>query len=368
MGEELVRDMDRVYREGYDAYEGTLFDVRVVVAGMPRDVKDGFRLDDVPWERFLLGHGTDGEASAKRWLTQARSGDARAADHAPVMLSGLMAHQTSVYATAPLAVPFLLRLAADPSAHGRAHAFGLVTGVARRQHWGLGNRDAFLRTARPGLWVGCDGYAMHWAIEASRHAVTTDTDLLLGLLHDPDPQIRAQACYTLATASGNADRITSALRTRLATEKAPGVRASLVLAVAELAREHADPLAAAWFEALWSDPGRPADVRVPAALAWLCLTDDPVPDNLSATVDALDTDDLARVLDDVTWFRHVNDENGLTDTLGQMLDRAEPATNFDPPFQGPPPAVRCAFRALRGQLTAPPSPRAGPSLPGAGRS
>ncbi|MEU2626312.1 hypothetical protein [Kitasatospora sp. NPDC007106] len=227
-------------------------------------------------------------------------------------------------------MPFLLRLAADPQAHGRTRA--LVTSVARQQHWGWGTRDEFLLTVRPGLCCSCDGYAMNWAIEASRHAVTADTDLLLGLLHDPDPEIRIWACYTLATALGSADRITAALRTRLAVERAPGVRASLVLAVAELARERTGSLAATWLDALWADPARPADVRVPAALAWLCPADGPVPDDLRATVDALVADDLAPVLGDVPWFRHVNDVNGLTDTLRQMLNGAEPATNFAPPF------------------------------------
>ncbi|MEU2626313.1 hypothetical protein [Kitasatospora sp. NPDC007106] len=96
MGNELVWDFDLVCREGYDTYEDTVFDVRTVIAGMPQDVKDGFRLDDVPWERFLLGHGADGEAPAKRWLVQARSEDARTVDFALSMLSGLMTHQTSV--------------------------------------------------------------------------------------------------------------------------------------------------------------------------------------------------------------------------------------------------------------------------------
>lgn len=41
--------------------------------------------------------------------------------------------------------------------------------------------------------------------------------------------------------------------------------------------------AGAWARALWADHSQPADVRVPAALAWLCLVDDPVPDELRKT-------------------------------------------------------------------------------------
>jgi hypothetical protein len=172
---------------------------------------------------------------------------------------------------------------------------------------------------------------MNWSIEASRNAVTADADLLLPLLDDSDPEVRASACYVLATASGEARRISEALRARLATEQTSGVRASLVLAVAELGREHADPRAAAWAHALWSDPAQPADVRVTAALAWLCLVDAPVPDALRTTLDALITDDLADVLDGVPWIAHV-DEQGLARTLDQMLNNVKPGVLWQNPW------------------------------------
>ncbi|WP_051817199.1 hypothetical protein [Kitasatospora sp. NRRL B-11411] len=113
----------------------------------------------------------------------------------------------------------------------------------------------------------------------------------------------------------------------------PGVRASLVLAAAELARSHSDPhTTAAWCDALWSDPVRPADVRVPAAMARLCLDDGPVPDELRTVLDALVDDGLARVLDGLSWFRHVNDEHGLAETLRQLLGGTAPAAFLEPPF------------------------------------
>ncbi|WP_448702227.1 hypothetical protein [Streptomyces avidinii] len=40
------------------------------------------------------------------------------------------------------------------------------------------------------------------------------------------------------------------------------------LAVAELAREHADPGAAAWARSLWREPAQPADVRVADPFGW----------------------------------------------------------------------------------------------------
>ncbi|MFK0258566.1 hypothetical protein [Streptomyces sp. NPDC090445] len=324
--EELVFDHEQVREHGFELYEGTSLDVRAVIAEMPQDVKDGFRFADVPWHRFGHSHGSGDDVP--ELLARLRSADAEAAGRALGQLSGSVVHQGTVGSVAPLTVPFLLRLAADPSTHHRARALNLATAAARLQHWGYGTRDTFLRVATEEWLCDCDGYAMNWSIEASRNAVTADADLLLPLLHDADPEVRTSACHALATASGEARRITEALRARLATEPAPTVRASLVLAVAELAREHADPRAATWALALWTDPAQPADVRVPAALAWLCLVNDPVPDDLRTALDALVTDDLAGILGGVPWIAHV-DENGLARTVDQMLNDAPPGV-IDP--------------------------------------
>ncbi|MFD7704541.1 HEAT repeat domain-containing protein [Streptomyces caelestis] len=97
---------------------------------------------------------------------------------------------------------------------------------------------------------------MNWSAEASRRAIGTDTGLLLPLPHDADPEVRTAACCTLATALGRTGRVTGALRARLTRDQAPEVRASLVLATAELPREHDDPTAAAWTRTLWTDPAQ----------------------------------------------------------------------------------------------------------------
>lgn len=61
---------------------------------------------------------------------------------------------------------------------------------------------------------------MNWSIEASRNAIAADVDLLLPHLDNPDPDVRA------------------------------------------------------WTRALWTEPAQAAEVRVSAALAWLCLVED----------------------------------------------------------------------------------------------
>ncbi|MFB7945988.1 hypothetical protein ACFC6L_13810 [Kitasatospora phosalacinea] len=78
---------------------------------------------------------------------------------------------------------------------------------------------------------------------------------------------------------------------------------------------------AAWCDAPWSDPGRPADLRVPAAPARPCRDDATVPDGLRAVLDALVDDDLARVPDGLPWFGHVSEPNGLAETLNQVPNR-----------------------------------------------
>ncbi|MFE7244636.1 hypothetical protein [Streptomyces sp. NPDC057580] len=320
---------EEVRVHGFELYEGTQLDVRAVISSMPKDVKDGFLLEEVAWSRFGHAYGSGHDVPER--LTRLRSPDAETAGLALDLLWGSVVHQGTVGSVAPLTVPFLLRIAADPSAYGRAGVLGLAAAAARRAHWGYGTRSTFLRVATQELLCDCGGYLMNWSIEASRNAVTADVDLLLPLLDDADSDVRTSTCYTLATASGEAGRIIGALRARLIIERTPRVSASLVLAVAELGREHTVAGTAVWARALWADPTQPADVRVAAALAWLCLVDDPVPDDLRATLDVLVTDGLADVLDDVPWIAHV-DDNGLDRTLDQMLNNALPGVLCDDPW------------------------------------
>ncbi|MFJ8744678.1 hypothetical protein ACIRL2_35545 [Embleya sp. NPDC127516] len=129
------------------------------------------------------------------------------------------------------------------------------------------------------------------------------------------------AAYALAAASGRAGEISAALHDRFRIEDHARVRASLVLAIAQSAREHRHEDAAAFTRALWSDPARPAEVRVGAALGWLCLVEGPVPRDLRAVLDACVTPELDRVMASVPWlglFDH--DGAGLAHTLRELLD------------------------------------------------
>lgn len=181
------------------------------------------------------------------------------------------------------------------------------------------------------LWDN-NGYLVSWSVEAAQNAVAADAVVLLALLDDPVPEIRSLACYALAPASGEVGRISAALHDRFRAEEDPPVRASLVLAIGQLARERGDEHAVAWTRGLWSDPERPDEVRVSAALAWSCLVDVPVPEELEAVLDDIVTDDLVRLMAAVPWMRVVDDHGaGLTRCVAQMLGpRTRSAAAADP--------------------------------------
>ncbi|GCD97803.1 HEAT repeat domain-containing protein [Embleya hyalina] len=326
--EELAFDLERVRVHGIEVYEGTALDVRMVVAGLSRDVKDGFFFGEVPWGRFSHAYGS-GE-NVPHHLERMRSADPTVARRAGASLGNSICHQGTTESVASLTVPFLLRIAADPAMHERVNALVLVAAVACRNHWGDGSRAALLRVADADddLHLDGSGYAQNWSVRAARDAIAADAHIPLALLDDPDPRVREEAACVLAAASARAWEISAALHERLRIEEHPRLRAGLVLAIAQLAREHRHEDAAGFTRACWSDPERPAEVRVAAALGWLCLVDDPPPEDLRAVLDDTVTDELGRLMAEVPWLRQVDPYfgAGLAHTLNQMFDLVEPPT------------------------------------------
>ncbi|MFI1386378.1 hypothetical protein [Embleya sp. NPDC020886] len=260
--EDLVFDFERVRVHGVEVYEGTELDVRVVIAGMPRDVKDGFAYDRVPWGRFSHAYGSSEDVPG--YLERLRSADPGVARHGLSLLAGSVFHQGTKGSVAPLTVPFLLRIAADPAGHERVNALGLVAALARRDDWGDGSRTGLLRVADADDEVRVDtkGYSQNWSVRAARDAIAADTHIPIALLDDPDPRVREAAAYVLAASSGRAREISAALHGRFRVEEVPRLRAGLILAIAQLAGEHRHEDAASFTRACWSDPARPPEVRV----------------------------------------------------------------------------------------------------------
>ncbi|WP_406293074.1 hypothetical protein OG948_01380 [Embleya sp. NBC_00888] len=312
---------ERVDEHWSEWWEGTDRDVRVVVARMPVGVRDGFAYGRVPWGRFAHAYGSG--VDVPDLLERMRSADAVTAREGLGSLWGSICHQGSRGSVAPPAVPFLLRIAADRRARPRVGALFLVAMVARCDCQ-VDSRADLLRVADSDGDHGhfdVGGYFRNRTVEAARGAIAADAHLAIVLLDDPDPDVREAAAYALAAASGRAGEISAALHDRFRIENHTCVRPGLVLAIAQSAREHRHEDAAAFTRALWSDPARPAEVRVGAALGWLCLVEDLVPDDLRAVLDACATPELDRAMASVPWLRRVDrDGAGSTHILRQLLD------------------------------------------------
>ncbi|MFB7470423.1 hypothetical protein [Kitasatospora sp. NPDC056184] len=327
--------MCRALTDGADlaSFAGGPFDVRAVVEAIRPEAKDGFLLDEVPWEHFPRG----GHVREAVHLLQ--SGDSSVCTGTGVV-SGMCAND--MRAAAVLAVPFLIRIAADSRHPHRADALAEASAPARARYLGVASRDTLLLhradTRRDDLYddygIEVTGYPAGWSITAARAAITADTALLEPLLDDPAPVVRIRTAYALATVSDPGHRVRVAFHTRFAAEQDPVVRAALVLATAEATRSHPHPPTMAWMREQWRDGTQVPETRLAAAIGWLCLTDEPAPDNLRAVVDDLTTEERAQAMDALPWMAAVrgSDETGLRRCVREMLhpDRPGPVECDDP--------------------------------------
>ncbi|MFJ3824522.1 hypothetical protein [Streptomyces nodosus] len=292
--------------------------MRTVMGAIPREVKDGFKYDEIPWQRFPHFYGP-GEEVPGRLVTLA-SGDAEAASRALGELWENLHHQGSTIAVGALAVPFLLRIATTGVPGLRANTLRLVAEVGRCQHFGDGTREGLLQVAEDPLEAeGTTMCPTNWTIQAARDAITDDLHLLCLLLPDSDPDVRSATAFVMAAATSEIPRVSATLHRRLAVEDDPAVRVSLILAIAQLAREHQDEHASAWARELWSDPGRSPEVRIGAGLAWLCLVGDAVPDELRALLIDPSTDQCSDLFQRVPWLGPVDANSGLRRCIHEML-------------------------------------------------
>ncbi|MEU3778883.1 hypothetical protein AB0F11_37915 [Streptomyces sp. NPDC032472] len=311
-------DDDDLWDRWPEPWVGTDADMRTVMGAIPREVKDGFRYDEIPWRRFPHFYGPGEEISVG--LATLASADAEAAGRALRQLWDHLHHQGSTIAVGALAVPFLLRIAATGFPGLRAGTLRLVAEIGRCQHLGDGSREGLLQVAEdPDLTEGTTMCPVDWTIQAARAAITDDLHLLFPLLSDPDADVRSAVAFVLAVANGEIPHISSALHRRAAVEEDPAVRVSLILAIAQLAREDRHEHAPAWARALWSDAAQPLETRVAAGLAWLCLVDDPVSDELRNLLTEPATGRLGELFQQVPWFPPVDSSSGLRRCIHEML-------------------------------------------------
>lgn len=149
--------------------------------------------------------------------------------------------------------------------------------------------------------------------------------------------MRIDASYALATAADADHRVRDAFATRFAEEQDPMPLAALVLATAETTRAHPHRPATAWIRDLWQEPAQTPEVRLAAAIGWLCLTDEPAPGTLHTAVDVLATEERARTMDALPWMAAVGgNEPGLLRCVRRMLHPDEPDPDSDDPWASQP--------------------------------
>ncbi|MEU4303684.1 hypothetical protein [Kitasatospora aureofaciens] len=290
------------------SFAGGPFDVRAVVAAISPEAKDGFLLDEVPWENFPEGDRVREAVHLLRVGAPVRAGTG--------VVGGMCAND--MRAAAALAVPFMARIAADTHHPHRVDTLAELSSSARARHFGVASRDELLlhRSATDDLYddygVEVTGYPAGWSVAAARSAITADSALLQPLLDDPDSGIRVHAAYALATAADPHRTVRSALRTRFAIEQDPIVRAALVLAIAEATRAHPHVLTVEWIGDRLQDRTLAPEVRLAAAIGWLCLADETVPKDLRGAVDDLATDERAHAMEALPWMVAAGGSPSLT--------------------------------------------------------
>ncbi|MFD5818350.1 hypothetical protein [Streptomyces sp. NPDC127038] len=325
--------MCRALVDGADlaSFAGGPFDIRAVTATIRPENIDGADLDDFPWGNFP--HGEDAREAVR--LLHTKDGSAR---DAMGVLIGMCADDSR--AAAALAVPFLIQIATDPHHPHRTAALGDLAAPARARYFGVASRAEFL-LHRSGprhddyddYGVEVTGYPAGWSVAAARAAITAGTPLLLPLLDDSDPAVRIDTSYALATAADPGHTVRTAFAARFAKEQDPMAMAALVLATAESTRAHPHRQATAWISEMWQDRAQAPEVRLAAAIGWLCLTDEPVPDTLHTTVDALTTEERARAMDALPWMATAGgNEPGLLRCVRRMLHPQEPEPYSDDPW------------------------------------
>ncbi len=112
-------------------------------------------------------------------------------------------------------------------------------------------------------------------------------------------------------------------------------RAALVFAVAESTRAHPHAPTAKWIRERWRDRAEASEARLAAAIGWLCLSEEPAPDDLRAAVDELATDERARAMGALPWMAdaRTSGETGLRHCVRVMLHPEQAAPpEYDNPW------------------------------------
>ncbi|MGW6390666.1 PBS lyase [Streptomyces sp. NPDC055103] len=186
-------------------------------------------IEEVDWAS--LGHAYGPADDVPALLRGLASADPSERETALDGMYGAVHHQGDVYDSTLACIPFLLELVADPAVQDRGGIVELLTSIGGIELDDDEELDEFDPDDEE--FIPAANYAMAAA------AIAAGADVFLGLVGDPDPEVRLAAPCALASLHPEPARVLTLLRERLTVERDTEVRLALVAAVGRIALRHA---------------------------------------------------------------------------------------------------------------------------------
>ncbi|MFD3531251.1 PBS lyase [Streptomyces sp. NPDC058664] len=207
-------------------------------------------IEEVDWAS--LGHAYGPADDVPELLRGLASADPAERETALDAMYGAVHHQGDVYDSTLACIPFLLELVADPGVQDRGSLVELLTSIGGIE---LDDDDELDELDQDDEeFIPAANYAMAAA------AIAAGSDVFLGLVSDPDPEVRLAAPCALASLHPEPALVLTLLRERLTVERDTEVRLALVAAVGRIALRHASLRAETvdwlgWLARAAHDPG-----------------------------------------------------------------------------------------------------------------
>ncbi|MEU3477506.1 PBS lyase [Streptomyces sp. NPDC033754] len=186
-------------------------------------------IEEVDWAS--LGHAYGPADDVPALLRGLASADPAERETALDGMYGAVHHQGDVYDSTLACIPFLLELVADPAVQDRGGIVELLTSIGGIELDDDEELDEFDPDDEE--FIPAANYAMAAA------AIAAGADVFLGLVGDPDPEVRLAAPCALASLHPDPARVLTLLRESLTVERDTEVRLALVAAVGRIALRHA---------------------------------------------------------------------------------------------------------------------------------
>ncbi|BAU86034.1 O-succinylbenzoic acid-CoA ligase [Streptomyces laurentii] len=185
-------------------------------------------IEEVDWAS--LGHAYGPADDVPELLRGLGSDDPAEREQALDGMYGAVHHQGDVYDSTLACIPFLLELVADATVQDRGGIVELLTSVGGIDLDGDEEMDELDPDDEEFIPAG--NYAMAAA------AIAAGADVFLGLIDDPDLEVRLATPCALASLHPDPARVLGLLRERLTIERDTEVRLALVAAVGRIALRH----------------------------------------------------------------------------------------------------------------------------------